>query len=144
MGSITPLLRIPSVRAVSLALAAPRQLATLLFFVANKPPAVCAYLVLGAAVPWHLYRLKCDKRNLDWQIICCFVVPFLGFSLLRAEERNMKVRCSMLAFQLATNSYSLVLFHRKCDLGRSRRAFSRPFGSPLFLLKIVIAFSSNS
>jgi hypothetical protein len=88
MGSITPLLRIPSVRAVSLALAAPRQLATLLFFVANKPPAVCAYLVLGAAVPWHLYRLKCDKRNLDWQIICCFVVPFLGFSLLRAEREK--------------------------------------------------------
>ena len=70
IGSITPLLRILSARAVSLALAAPQQLATLLFFVANKPHAVCACLVLGAAVPRHLYRLKCDKRNLDWRIIC--------------------------------------------------------------------------
>jgi hypothetical protein len=57
------------VPAFSLALAAPRQLATLLFSVANKPLAVCAWLVLGAAVPWNLYRLKFDKRNLDRQIV---------------------------------------------------------------------------
>ena len=72
--------------AVSLALAARRQLATLLFSVANKPVAVCAWLVLGAAVPWNLYRLKSDKRNLDWGILCCFIAPFLVSCLSPAER----------------------------------------------------------
>jgi hypothetical protein len=57
------LLRILSVQAVSLALAARPKLALLLSFVANKPAGVCACLVLGAAVPRHLYRLKRDKRK---------------------------------------------------------------------------------
>jgi hypothetical protein len=51
IGSIIPLLPILSARTVSLTLDAPLRLATLLFFVANKPAAVCACLVLGAAVP---------------------------------------------------------------------------------------------
>ena len=79
---------LPSVPAVSLALAAPRQLPTLLFSVANKPVAVCAWLVLGAAVPSNLYRLKSDKRNLDWRIVCCFIAPFLVFSLLPCGKRG--------------------------------------------------------
>ena len=73
--------------AVSLALAAPRQLATLLFFGANKPVAVCACLVLGAAVPWNLYRLKSDKRNLDRRIVCCFMAAAL-FSSFSAAKRK--------------------------------------------------------
>jgi hypothetical protein len=65
IGSITLLPRIPSVPPFSLALAALGQLATLLFSAANKPLDVCAWLVLDAAVPWNLYRLKSDKRNTD-------------------------------------------------------------------------------
>ena len=74
--------------AVSLAPAAPRQLETLLFSVANKPLAVCAWLVLGAAVPWNLYRLKSDKRNLDRRIVCCFMAALLfsGFSAAKRKE----------------------------------------------------------
>jgi hypothetical protein len=88
IGLITPLLRIPSMPAVLLALAAPRQLATLLFSVANKPVAVCAWLVLGAAVPWNLYRLKSDKRNLDWRIVCRFIAPFLVSRFSPAKRRR--------------------------------------------------------
>jgi hypothetical protein len=87
IGSITPLLRIPSVPAFSLALAASGQLALLLFSVANKPLAVCAWLVLGAAVPWNLYPLKSDKRNLDRRIVCCFMAALL-FSRFFAAKRK--------------------------------------------------------
>jgi len=75
------------VPAVSLALAAPRQHGTLLFFVANKPLAVFAWLVLGAAVPWNIYRLKSDKRNLDRRIVCCFMTALL-FSRFFAAKRK--------------------------------------------------------
>lgn len=106
--SINPLLRIPSVAAVSLALAAPRQLSTLLFSVANKPIAVCAWLVLGAAVPWNLYRLKSDKRNLDWRTVCCFIVPFMLFSLLpcgkKAEDGDAGRPCIPIGDEFLTFS----------------------------------------
>jgi len=88
IGSITPLLRIPSVPAFSLALAASGQRAPLLFSVANKPLAVCAWLVLGAAVPLNLYRLKSDKRNLDRRIVWCFIGRTPVFALLRCEEKR--------------------------------------------------------
>ena len=89
-----------SVPAVSLALAAPRQLATLLFSVANKPVAVCAWLVLGAAVPSNLYRLKSDKRNLDWRIVCCFIAPFLVSRFPPAERGEDGDAGSTFAFQI--------------------------------------------
>ena len=73
--------------AFSPALAAPRQLAALPFSVANKPGAVCAWLVLGAAVPWNLYPLKSDKRNLDRRIVCGFMAALL-FSRFSAPKRK--------------------------------------------------------
>jgi hypothetical protein len=108
IGSITPLLRIPSVPAALPALAAPRQLATLLFFVANKPVAVCAWLVLGAAVPWNLYRLKSDKRNLDWRIVCRFIAPFLVSRFSPAKRRqDGSAGGSTFAFQIGEELLSL-------------------------------------
>lgn len=73
--------------AVSLAPAVLRQLATLLFSVANKPLAVCAWLVRGAAVPLNLYRPKSDKRNLDRRIVYCFMAALL-FSRFSAAKRK--------------------------------------------------------
>jgi hypothetical protein len=75
IGSITPLLRIPSVPAFSLALAAPEQFAPLLFSAANKPLAVCAWRVLGAAVPWNLYRLKIRETQSALKTILLFNDP---------------------------------------------------------------------
>lgn len=88
IGSITPLLRIPSVPAFSLVLAASGQLAPLLFSVANKPLAVCAWLVLGAAVPWNLYPLKSDKRNLDRRIVYCFTAALLFARFFAAKRKQ--------------------------------------------------------
>jgi hypothetical protein len=82
LGSITVN---PSAPAALLALAELRQPAMLLFSVANKLVGVCAWLVLGAAVPRNLYRLKSDKRNLDYQIVWRFTasVPISAFSPAR-------------------------------------------------------------
>jgi hypothetical protein len=55
---VTPLLRILSVPVASPIPAALRQLAVMLFCVADKRGVVCASLVPGAAVPWNLYGLK--------------------------------------------------------------------------------------
>src|ERR1041385_4368673 len=88
IGSITPLLRIPSVPAFSLALAAPEQFAPLLFSAANKPLAVCAWRVLGAAVPWNLYPLKSKKRNLHRRIVCCFMAALAVFASAASRKRN--------------------------------------------------------
>jgi hypothetical protein len=88
IGSITPSLRIPSVPAFSLVLAASGQLAPPLFSVANKPLAVCAWLVLGAAVPWNLYPLKSDKRNLDRRIVCCFMAALLFARFFAAKRKQ--------------------------------------------------------
>jgi hypothetical protein len=96
------------VPAALLALAALRQLSALLFSVANKPVVVCAWLVLGAAVPWNLYRLKSDKRNLDWRIVCRFVALIPDCSLLPCETKGrIEVRVSMFAFQIRDEFFSL-------------------------------------
>ena len=120
--------------AVSLAQAAPRQLATLLFFVANKPLAVCAWLVLGAAVPLNLYRLKSDKRNLDRRIVCCFM-PALLFSRFSAAKRKEDEREGLdVRIQIGDELLTLA---SDCE-GEAvlRRCIARwpSVGKPLFLL----------
>ena len=120
--------------AVSLARAAPRQLATLLFSVANKPLAACAWLVLGAAVPWNLYRLKSDKRNLDRRIVCCFMAALL-FSRLSAAKRKEDGRDGLdIGIQIGDE---LLTFTSDCA-GEAilRRCAARwpSVGKPFFLL----------
>jgi hypothetical protein len=85
------LLQIPSVPPFSLALAASGQPATLLFSVANMPLAVCAWLVLDAAVPWNLYPLKSDKRNLDRRIVCCFKAALFLWRFSAARKKRMNL-----------------------------------------------------
>jgi hypothetical protein len=67
----TLMLRILSLPVALLGPAALRQLAVMPFCVANTPRVVCASLVLGAAVPWNVYRLKIAETQSALKPIQC-------------------------------------------------------------------------
>src|SRR5215831_256012 len=68
---LTPPVQILSVPVALLGPAALRQLGVMPFCVANTPRVVCASLVLGAAVPWNVYRLKIAETQSASKLIRC-------------------------------------------------------------------------
>ena len=129
--------------AVSLAPAALRQLATLLFSVANKPLAVCAWLVHGAAVPLNLYRPKSDKRNLDRRIVYCFMAALL-FSRFSAAKRKEDGREGLdVRIQIGDELLTLASDCEGGDCLVASRVGLR-LESRFSFFEIVIAFSGDS